>query len=149
MIIFAPKEISRNMNIFTKIIARQLSLPQDGVENTLKLLDEGCTIPFISRYRKERTGGLNEVQIAQISDLNEKLKEMAKRKETILKTITELGKLTPELQKRIDECWNATELEDIYLPYRPKRRTRAQVAREQGLEPLAQMLLSYAAPNPH
>ena len=148
MIIFAPKEISRNMNIFTKIIARQLSLPQDGVENTLKLLDEGCTIPFISRYRKERTGGLNEVQIAQISDLNEKLKEIAKRKETILKTITELGKLTPELQKRIDECWNATELEDIYLPYRPKRRTRAQVAREQGLEPLAQMLLSYAAPNP-
>ena len=137
------------MNIFTKIIARQLSLPQDGVDNTLKLLDEGCTIPFISRYRKERTGGLNEVQIAQISDLNEKLKEMAKRKETILKTITELGKLTPELQKRIDECWNATELEDIYLPYRPKRRTRAQVAREQGLEPLAQMLLSYAAPNPH
>ena len=136
------------MNIFTKIIAKQLSLPQDGVENTLKLLDEGCTIPFISRYRKERTGGLNEVQIAQISDLNEKLKEMAKRKETILKTITELGKLTPELQKRIDECWNATELEDIYLPYRPKRRTRAQVAREQGLEPLAQMLLSYAAPNP-
>ncbi len=136
------------MNIFTKIIARQLSLPQDGVENTLKLLDEGCTIPFISRYRKERTGGLNEVQIAQISDLNEKLKETAKRKETILKTITELGKLTPELQKRIDECWNATELEDIYLPYRPKRRTRAQVAREQGLEPLAQMLLSYAAPNP-
>ena len=133
MIIFAPKEISRNMNIFTKIIARQLSLPQDGVENTLKLLDEGCTIPFISRYRKERTGGLNEVQIAQINDLNEKLKEMAKRKETILKTITELG---------------ATELEDIYLPYRPKRRTRAQVAREQGLEPLAQMLLSYAAPNP-
>ena len=91
------------MNIFTKIIAHQLSLPQDGVENTLKLLDEGCTIPFISRYRKERTGGLNEVQIAQISDLNEKLKEMAKRKETILKTITELGKLTPELQKRIDE----------------------------------------------
>jgi len=148
LIIFAPKEISRNMNIFTKIIARQLSLPQDGVENTLKLLDEGCTIPFISRYRKERTGGLNEVQIAQISDLNEKLKEMTKRKETILKTITELGKLTPELQKRIDECWNATELEDIYLPYRPKRRTRAQVAREQGLEPLAQMLLSYAAPNP-
>jgi uncharacterized protein len=136
------------MNIFTKIIAQQLSLPQDGVENTLKLLDEGCTIPFISRYRKERTGGLNEVQIAQISDLNEKLKEMAKRKETILKTITELGKLAPELQKRIDECWNATELEDIYLPYRPKRRTRAQVAREQGLEPLAQMLLSYAAPNP-
>ena len=147
-IIFAPKETIRTMNIFTKIIAQQLSLPQDGVENTLKLLDEGCTIPFISRYRKERTGGLNEVQIAQISDLNEKLKETAKRKDTILKTITELGKLTPELQKRISECWNATELEDIYLPYRPKRRTRAQMAREQGLEPLAKMLLAYAAPNP-
>lgn len=147
-IIFAPKETIRAMNIFTKIIAQQLSLPQDGVENTLKLLDEGCTIPFISRYRKERTGGLNEVQIAQISDLNEKLKETAKRKDTILKTITELGKLTPELQKRISECWNATELEDIYLPYRPKRRTRAQMAREQGLEPLAKMLLAYAAPNP-
>lgn len=147
-IIFAPKETSRIMNIFTKIIAQQLSLPQDGVENTLKLLDEGCTIPFISRYRKERTGGLNEVQIAQISDLNEKLKETAKRKDTILKTITELGKLTPELQKRISECWNATELEDIYLPYRPKRRTRARMAREQGLEPLAKMLLAYAAPNP-
>lgn len=147
-IIFAPKETSRTMNIFTKIIAQQLSLPKDGVENTLKLLDEGCTIPFISRYRKERTGGLNEVQIAQISDLNEKLKETAKRKDTILKTITELGKLTPELQKRISECWNATELEDIYLPYRPKRRTRAQMAREQGLEPLAKMLLAYAAPNP-
>jgi len=147
-IIFAPKETIRTMNIFTKIIAQQLSLPQDGVENTLKLLDEGCTIPFISRYRKERTGGLNEVQIAQISDLNEKLKETAKRKDTILKTITELGKLTPELQKRISECWNATELEDIYLPYRPKRRTRAQMAREQGLEPLAKMLLAYAVPNP-
>ena len=136
------------MNIFTKIIAKQLSLPQDGVENTLKLLDEGCTIPFISRYRKERTGGLNEVQIAQISDLNEKLKETAKRKETIVKTISELGRLTPKLRKRIDECWNATELEDIYLPYRPRRRTRAQVAREQGLEPLAQMLLAYATPDP-
>ena len=147
-IIFAPKETIRTMNIFTKIIAQQLSLPKDGVENTLKLLNEGCTIPFISRYRKERTGGLNEVQIAQISDLNEKLKETAKRKDTILKTITELGKLTPELQKRISECWNATELEDIYLPYRPKRRTRAQMAREQGLEPLAKILLAYAAPNP-
>ena len=136
------------MNIFTKIIAKQLLLPQDSVDNTLKLLDEGCTIPFISRYRKERTGGLNEVQIAQISDLNEKLKETAKRKETILKTISELGKLTPELKSRINECWNATELEDIYLPYRPKRRTRAQVAREQGLEPLATILLMQREQNP-
>ena len=136
------------MNIFTKIIARQLSLPQEGVENTLKLLDEGCTIPFISRYRKERTGGLDEVQIAHISEMNARLKETAKRKETILKTIGEQGKLTDELKKRIDDCWDNTELEDIYLPYKPKRRTRAQVAREQGLEPLATLLMMQREPNP-
>ena len=136
------------MNLFTKIIARQLSLPQEGVENTLKLLDEGCTIPFISRYRKERTGGLDEVQIAQISEMNARLKETAKRKETILKTIGEQGKLTDELKKRIDDCWDNTELEDIYLPYKPKRRTRAQVAREQGLEPLATLLMMQREPNP-
>ena len=136
------------MNIFTKIIARQLSLPQEGVENTLKLLDEGCTIPFISRYRKERTGGLDEVQIAQISEMNARLKETAKRKETILKTIGEQEKLTDELKKRIDDCWDNTELEDIYLPYKPKRRTRAQVAREQGLEPLATLLMMQREPNP-
>lgn len=136
------------MNIFTKIIARELSLHADAVENTLKLLDEGCTIPFISRYRKERTGGLDEVQIAQISDLNDKMKETAKRKETIVKTITEQGKMNNELQRRIDDCWSATELEDIYLPYKPKRRTRAQVAREQGLEPLASLLLMQREQNP-
>ncbi len=129
------------MNVFTKIIASQLSLHIDAVENTLKLLDEGCTIPFISRYRKERTGGLDEVKIAQISDLNDKMKEMTKRKETIVSTISEQGKMTAELRKRIDECWSATELEDIYLPYKPKRRTRAQVAREQGLEPLANIIM--------
>ena len=111
------------------------------MENTLKLLDEGCTIPFISRYRKERTGGLDEVQITSISNRLEQLQEIAKRKDTVVKTITELGKMTPELQKRIDDCWESTVLEDIYLPYKPKRRTRAQVAREQGLEPLAQLLL--------
>ena len=111
------------------------------MENTLKLLDEGCTIPFISRYRKERTGGLDEVQITAISNRLEQLQEIAKRKDTVVKTITEQGKMTPELQKRIDDCWESTVLEDIYLPYKPKRRTRAQVAREQGLEPLAQLLL--------
>ena len=129
------------MNIFTEIISQQLQLPKTGVDNTLKLLDEGCTIPFISRYRKEKTGNLNEVQITQISDLNDKLKELSKRKETIIKTIAEQEKMTPELQQRIEQCWNATELEDIYLPYKPKRRTRAQVAREQGLEPLAQIIM--------
>ena len=126
---------------FTRLISSELHLPEHGVENTLKLLAEGCTIPFISRYRKERTGGLDEVQITAISNRNEQLLEIAKRKETVVKTITELEKMTPELQKRIDDCWDATTLEDIYLPYRPKRRTRAQVAREQGLEPLATILL--------
>ena len=111
------------------------------MENTLKLLDEGCTIPFISRYRKERTGGLDEVQITSISNRLSQLQEIAKRKETIIKTITEQQKMTPELAKRISDCWESTTLEDIYLPYKPKRRTRAQVAREQGLEPLAQLLL--------
>ena len=129
------------IKIFTQLISSELHLPEHGVENTLKLLAEGCTIPFISRYRKERTGGLDEVQITAISDRAERLKEIQKRKETILKTINEQGKMTPELQKRIDDCWELTTLEDIYLPYKPKRRTRAQVAREQGLEPLAALLL--------
>ena len=136
------------MNTFTQIIAKELNLPQQGVENTLALLDLGCTIPFIARYRKERTGGLNEVQIAAISEWNDRLKELQKRKETIIKTITEQEKMTPELEKRINDCWNATELEDIYLPYRPKRRTRAQIAREQGLEPLATLLLLQREQNP-
>ena len=130
-----------NIKIFTKLISTELHLQEHAVENTLKLLDEGCTIPFISRYRKERTGGLDEVQITAISNRLEQLQEIAKRKDTVVKTITELGKMTPELQKRIDNCWESTVLEDIYLPYKPKRRTRAQVAREQGLEPLAQLLL--------
>lgn len=129
------------IRIFTQLISSELHMPEHGVENTLKLLDEGCTIPFISRYRKERTGGLDEVQITAISDRLERLQEIAKRKETVVKTITEAGKMTADLQKRIDDCWEATVLEDIYLPYKPKRRTRAQVAREQGLEPLAQLLM--------
>lgn len=129
------------MNNFTSIIAKELKLSERVIENTLELLDEGCTIPFIARYRKERTGGLDEVQIGKISEWNERLKELSKRKETILKTIGEQGKLTDELKEQIEQCWNATELEDIYLPFKPKRRTRAQVAREQGLEPLAQVIL--------
>lgn len=105
------------------------------------LLEEGCTIPFISRYRKEVTGTLDEVQVAAISDQLDKLKELEARKQTILKTIEEQGKLTPELKERIDATWNSTELEDIYLPYKPKRRTRAEVARQKGLEPLATFLM--------
>ena len=133
--------IMEHLKIFTQLIATELHLQEHAVENTLKLLDEGCTIPFISRYRKERTGGLDEVQITAISNRLEQLQEIAKRKETITKTIKEQEKMTPELQKRIDDCWETTVLEDIYLPYKPKRRTRAQVAREQGLEPLAQLLM--------
>ena len=129
------------MNEFTILISKELALPQTGVANTLELLEEGATIPFIARYRKEKTGGLDEVQIGKINDMNEQLKAIAKRKETIVKTINDLGKMTPDLQQRINNCWNATELEDIYLPYKPKRRTRAQVAREQGLEPLAMTIM--------
>ena len=130
------------------IIAKQLQLAVKAVENTIALLDEGCTIPFISRYRKEKTGGLDEVQIGNISQLYDKMKELIKRKETIIKTINELGKMTKELQQRIDDCWDSTELEDIYLPYKPKRRTRAQVARELGLEPLATAILLQREQNP-
>ncbi|MBR1448558.1 MAG: RNA-binding transcriptional accessory protein [Prevotella sp.] len=135
-------------NIITQLIASNLNLAVEAVGNTLSLLDEGCTIPFISRYRKERTGGLDEVQIAAINDEYERLKDIDKRKQTIVKTITEQDKMTPELQKRISDCWDATELEDIYLPYKPRRRTRAQVAREQGLEPLAQILLKQRTRDP-
>ena len=130
-----------NNNIFAQLISQDLGLSLEVVANTLTLLEEGCTIPFISRYRKERTGGLDEVQIAAISDQSQRLQDIAKRKETIVKTITEQEKMTPELQKRIDDCWDATELEDIYLPYKPRRRTRAQIAREQGLEPLAEIIM--------
>ena len=129
-------------------ISHSLSLPLQSVSAVLTLLNEGCTIPFISRYRKERTGGLDEVQITDISELYDRLKELGKRKETILKTIREQEKLTLELEARIRACMDSTELEDIYLPYKPKRRTRAQIAREQGLEPLALAIMEEASPNP-
>ena len=125
-------------------ISHSLSLPLQSISAVLTLLNEGCTIPFISRYRKERTGGLDEVQITDISELYDRLKELNKRKETILKTIREQEKLTPELEARIRACMDSTELEDIYLPYKPKRRTRAQIAREQGLEPLALAIMEEA-----
>ena len=125
-------------------ISHSLSFSLQSVSAVLTLLNEGCTIPFISRYRKERTGGLDEVQITDISELYDRLKELGKRKETILKTIREQEKLTPELEARIHACMDSTELEDIYLPYKPKRRTRAQIAREQGLEPLALAIMEEA-----
>ena len=129
------------MEIFSKMIATALNIAVRQVENTLSLLNGGATIPFISRYRKEATGGLDEVQIGEIKERYDKLTEIAKRKETILKTIEEQGKLTTDLKKRIETCWDATELEDIYLPYKPKRKTRAEAARQKGLEPLATILM--------
>ena len=123
------------------MIASALNIAERQVNNTLSLLNGGATIPFISRYRKEATGGLDEVQIGEIKERYDKLTEIAKRKETILKTIEEQGKLTAELKKRIEACWDATELEDIYLPYKPKRKTRAESARQKGLEPLATILM--------
>ncbi|WP_306435162.1 Tex family protein [Phocaeicola coprophilus] len=129
------------MEQFSQMIADALKLPVHRVENTLKLLQGGATIPFISRYRKEATGGLDEVQISEISSRYEKLLELSKRKETIQSTIESLGKLTDDLRRRINGCWDATELEDIYLPYKPKRKTRAEAARQKGLEPLAAWLM--------
>lgn len=129
------------MEDFSRMIAAELKLPEHRIAHTLKLLQGGATIPFISRYRKEATGGLDEVQIGDIQTRYEKLCDLSKRKETVLSTIEEQGKLTPELKARITACWNATELEDIYLPFKPKRKTRAEAARAKGLEPLALLLM--------
>ncbi len=123
------------------LIAQELGIPRKQVGSTVKLLNEGSTIPFISRYRKEQTGSLDEVQITNIRDRFNKLVELEKRKETVLNTIEEQGKLTPELRKRIEECFDPIELEDIYLPYKPKRRTKATIAKEKGLEPLAEIIM--------
>lgn len=128
-------------DIFAKLIASELQLDNRGVRNTLTLFQEGATIPFISRYRKEMTGSLDEVAIAAIKDRFDKLNEIEKRKETIISTIEEQGLLTDDLKKRIVGCYNSTELEDIYLPFKPKRKTRATKAKEKGLAPLAEMIM--------
>ena len=130
-----------------QLIAQQVGIQYVQVENTIQLLNEGATVPFISRYRKERTGSLDEVQIEAIKDAKEKMEELLKRKETILKTIQDQELLTPDLQKRIEDCFDSTELEDIYLPYKPKRRTRAMIAREKGLEPLASLIMKQIESN--
>lgn len=137
-----------DIKTYANIISKKLNLSGRYVENTLQLLEDGCTIPFISRYRKERTGNMDEVQIAAISEANDKLKDIDKRKETVVKTITEQGKMTDELQRRIEDCWGANELEDIYMPFKPKRRTKAQMARELGLEPLSVILMMQRESNP-
>ena len=126
---------------FSQLIAQQTQLPRAGVHATLSLLDDKATIPFIARYRKEKTGSLDEVQIAAIAELYRKYQEMADRKATILATIQEQGKLTDDLRRRIDECWDATALEDLYLPFKPHRKTRADLAREKGLQPLADEIM--------
>ena len=126
--------------MLTNIISKELGFASDKVKNVVELLDGGATVPFIARYRKEATGSMDEVAVGNIKDLYEKLKSIVQRKATIIATIEEQGKLTPELKQRIDSCFDAVELEDIYLPYRPKRRTRATIAKERGLEPLADII---------
>jgi uncharacterized protein len=128
--------------IYTKIIAQSLSISERNVSKTIDLLNDGATIPFISRYRKEATGGLDEVAVNEVKQQYEKLCELTKRKETILNAIEEQGKLTPELKSTIENCWDSTKLEDIYLPYKPKKHTRAEIARKKGLEPLAKILMA-------
>lgn len=136
------------MNVFSKIISDALSLPVGGVENTIVLLEEGCTVPFISRYRKERTGNMDDVHVGKIAIMYEKLLDIEKRKNTIISSIDSQGKLTDELRSKIDSCWDMSDLEDIYLPYKPRRRTKADVARQQGLEPLANVILLQRDNNP-
>lgn len=131
-----------------ELIAQQLGIKNNQVNNTVELLGEGATVPFISRYRKERTGSLDEVQVLQVKELSEKFTELEKRRETILKTIEEQEKLTPELKERIENCYDPVELEDIYLPYKPKRRTKATIARERGLEPLAKIIMKQVERDP-
>jgi len=132
----------------SSFIAQSLNLSIKSVESTLRLLDEGGTVPFISRYRKEQTGNLDEVQIAQIQKLSAQFKELEKRKQTIIDAITEQGALTEALQQKIDACYDANELEDLYLPYKVKRKTKATIAKERGLEPLAKMIMAQNDGNP-
>lgn len=135
-------------NIYIDYIARTLSVKDWQVENCVQLFEEGNTIPFISRYRKEKTGGLDDMAVAQIKHWNDVFTEMEKRKDGILSTIAEQGKLTDELRSRIENCVVASELEDLYLPYRPKRRTRATMAKEKGLEPLADRMWKVEVTDP-
>lgn len=127
--------------MLVNIISKELGLAPDKVKNTVELLEGGATVPFIARYRKEATGSMDEVAVGSVKEMHEKLKAIVQRKDTVIATIEEQGKLTPELRHRIESCFNAVELEDIYLPFRPKRRTRATIARERGLEPLADIIM--------
>lgn len=139
---FAPKFIFDLLYMFFSYIAQQTTISENKIKNVVKLFDEGCTVPFIARYRKEATGGLNEVEIITIKEAYERQLEVAKRKDSILKSIQEQDKLTPELKAKIENTFALNELEDLYLPYRPKRKTRATMAIEKGLEPLAEMIFT-------
>lgn len=134
--------------IYVRSIAREIGVKEWQVENCVKLFEEGATIPFVSRYRKERTGGLDEVAVAEIRHWADVYAEMEKRKATVLDTIGEAGALTDALRRQVEECVNARELEDIYLPFKPKRRTRATVAKEAGLEPLADRMYNVSLTDP-
>lgn len=132
--------------IYPDLIAKALQLPLPQIRNTIGLLESGATIPFISRYRKEMTGGLNEVQITDVKNWLDKLTELKARKDTILNALEKQEKLTPELKARIESSWDSNEIEDIYLPYKPKRVTRAEMARKKGLEPLAKLIAAQKEP---
>src|SRR5664279_5959849 len=138
--------MNTNKNIL--LVAKKLGLNEWQVENTIRLMDDGATIPFISRYRKEMTGSLDEVQLMHIQEEYGRLKELDARKEAVIKSIEEQEKMTPELRQKIDASITLSELEDIYLPYRPKRRTRATIAKEKGLEPLAILIMDQKENDP-
>ncbi|MFN8844124.1 MAG: Tex-like N-terminal domain-containing protein, partial [Chryseotalea sp.] len=132
--------IEQNLSMWTAQIAREFSLVQKNVDALAALLEEGATIPFISRYRKEMTGSMDEVMIANVRDRLEQLRELDKRKEAVISSIEKQGKLTPELLSAIAKAETLAEVEDLYLPYKPKRKTRASAAKEKGLEPLAEKI---------
>src|SRR5450759_113148 len=141
-------DIIMNTNRNISLVAKKLGLHEWQVENTIRLMDGGATIPFISRYRKEMTGSLDEVQLMHIKEEYDRLKELDARKESVLKSIEDQEKMTPELRSKIDSAVTMSELEDIYLPYKPKRRTRATIAREKGLEPLASLIMEQTENDP-
>ena len=131
-----------------QLIATGAGVDKSQIIRVLTLFDEGATIPFVARYRKEMTGSLDEVVLARIKEEDERLGEIEKRKETILKSVAEQNLLSPELQSKIENCFQLNELEDIYLPFKPKRRTRATIARDKGLEPLAEILMDQVEKDP-
>src|SRR5689334_4653759 len=136
---------SSDLPALAPLVARELSLPQPGVARTIELLEGGATVPFIARYRKEATGGLDDAAIQRIADHAKVVETREARRATILESLRSQGVLTPELEKKVRGAATAAELEDLYLPYKPRRRTRAQVARERGLQPLADLLLTQTA----